>query len=451
MSMRVDLRRAAAERVTRLRAHMSEPLFSSAYHLMANTVLTAGLGLGFWAAAAHLFATSEVGRDAVLISALATLSSICQLNLVDALVRFLPGMDPGKRIRTITAAYGASALAAAVGGTAFVLVAPLATRQLGFLSDDPVLAPAFVVSLVFWGAFVIQDAVLTSLRRARWVPIENSAFGLAKLALLPALLAAGSSNGVFLAWVAPVIAIVVVINFMLFKRVLAPEARSSPPAPVSSARLRRAMLARFLVQDYAGFVLVQVPDTLLPLVVLSQLGGRASAYFAIPFALISAFDVLFYSVTMSLTVEAARDESRTVELARSVMRRFLSLQVPAAGLIVLLAPILLLPFGPAYVQYGAAPLRLLACASVFRTFGYMFVALARLRLRGMEILVAQAALAVISVGVALLLVRPLGLPGVALGWMIANAAVALGTVPRLWHFLRRRPAPPAVAPGESDA
>jgi O-antigen/teichoic acid export membrane protein len=127
--------------LTRWRAHRSEPLFSAAYNLMATTILTALLGIGFWAAAARLYPASEVGRDAVLISALMTLSSVCQLNLVDALVRFLPGVHMKRRARTIGTAYLASAIVAAVGGTAFVLIAPLASRQLRFLSSDRRLQP----------------------------------------------------------------------------------------------------------------------------------------------------------------------------------------------------------------------------------------------------------------------------------------------------------------------
>jgi O-antigen/teichoic acid export membrane protein len=171
--------------------------------------------------------------------------------------------------------------------------------------------------------------------------------------------------------------------------------------------------------------------------VISYLGSRASAYFAIPLSLIGALDVLFYSATMSLTVEAAHDESRIAELAGKVARRFLAFQVPAAALVALAAPVILLPFGPAYVHHGASSLRLLACASIFRTFGYLFNALARLHVRGTAIMLAQGGLASVSVTLAFVFVHPLGLPGVALAWLIANVAVAVG--PSLWRFLRSPP------------
>jgi O-antigen/teichoic acid export membrane protein len=433
-----DPRRRLGRVLIRWRAHTSEPLFSGAYNLMVTTLVTAVLGIGFWAGAARLYPASVVGRDAVLIAMMMTLSSACQLNLVDAFVRFLPVVAPRRRPATIAAGYAASAVAATVAGIAFVLVAPLASRPLRFLSRDPALAASFVAALVLWGIFVIQDGVLTSLRRTRWLPIENSAFSLAKIALVPALVAVGSGHGVFLAWVAPTAVIVAVVNWLLFTRVLRPAlgAHDVAPAPITLARSR---LARFLAQDYAGYLLTQAPYTVLPLVVISHLGSRANAYFAIPLSLVGALDVLFYSVTTSLTVEAAHDASRTAELARTIVRRFLAVQVPLAAMVALCAPLILLPFGSAYASHGATALRLLACASVFRTFGYLFNGLSRLHVRGTAIMLAQGGLASISVVLAFLLVHPLGLAGVALAWLIANFVVAVGAAPSLWRYLRSEP------------
>ena len=64
---RVYLRRRLSDTHARFRVHASEPLFSAAYNLMASTLVTSVLGIGFWAAAARLYPASEVGRDSVLI------------------------------------------------------------------------------------------------------------------------------------------------------------------------------------------------------------------------------------------------------------------------------------------------------------------------------------------------------------------------------------------------
>ena len=77
--------------------HISEPLYRSAYSLMVNTALNAIRGLGFWIVAARLFPPEEVGRDSVLVATMVTLSSIRQLNLGNAIPRFLPQVrDPAR-------------------------------------------------------------------------------------------------------------------------------------------------------------------------------------------------------------------------------------------------------------------------------------------------------------------------------------------------------------------
>lgn len=432
---------------SRIGAHLREPLFRGAYSLMAGTALTALLGVVFWAIAARSAPAAEVGRDAALISSLITLSAICQLNLVDALVRFLPGVRRARRGRAILAAYGASAAAGLVGGVAFVLVAPAVSDQLGFVGEDHLLAAGFVASMVLWGVFVLQDSALTALRRATWVPVENGLFAVAKIALLPGLVAAGSTHAVFLAWMLPALLVVPVINSLLFARVLGPARRAAPEEATPRSIAGRD-LVRFMAQDYGGFVLGQAAVTLVPLIVVAQLGDVASAHFYMPFMLIVAFDLLFYNVTTSMTVEGAHDEARTPLLAGTVVRRFLTILVPVALTIAAAAPLLLIPFGQRYADEGAGALRLLALASIARAIVCLYVAIARLQGRGRAILAAQGTVFAVVVALALALAGPLGLPGIGLAWLAGNALVAVVVAPGLVALLRNGGAP-APRPGHT--
>jgi len=423
-------------RLRALRAHLAEPLFSGAYSLMASTASTALLGLVFWAVAARLYSSAAVGRDALLIVSLTTLSSICQLNLFDSIVRFLPAVAPSRRALRIAMGYGVSALASVLGGTAFVLVAPHVSRQLRFLSARPGLAIVYVVSVAFWTVFALEDAVLTTLRRPHWLPFENVSFSAAKIVLLPAMLALGAGDGIYLGWVAPLVAIVPVVNVLLYRRVLAPEARAPLAEPLPTIDRNRRRLLRFLAADYGGYVFSLAPATLLPLVVVAHLGDSANAYFSVPMTLVFAFDLLFLGVTTSLIATAARTIERTRALTRIVTHRFLALLVPTAGLVALIAPLLLVPFGSAYSHHGTAVLRLLIAASPARAVIVLFGALSRLRTRGRPILLTQAATFAVSLGLAVAFVGPLGIAGVALAWLIANGAVAVAVLPLLVRSLR---------------
>ena len=58
--------------------------------LMTATIAANGLGLVFWAVAAHLQPPAIVGRASAAIAALTLLAMIAQLNLTNVFVRLLP-------------------------------------------------------------------------------------------------------------------------------------------------------------------------------------------------------------------------------------------------------------------------------------------------------------------------------------------------------------------------
>ena len=72
-------------------------MLRGAYSLLANTALTSVLGMGFWMAAARLYSSVDVGRDTVLISVMIEISTMCQLNMGNGIVRFLPDFGQAQR------------------------------------------------------------------------------------------------------------------------------------------------------------------------------------------------------------------------------------------------------------------------------------------------------------------------------------------------------------------
>jgi O-antigen/teichoic acid export membrane protein len=419
----------------RLRALSTDPLLRSAYSLMANTVVTSALGFGFWIVAARLYPARVVGRDGALIAGLVELSAICQLNLSNAVIRFLPRMR-ANAARALRASYLLSAAGALLIGTAFVVVAPLISDDLRVVMRPTSIAAVYVISLVVWGVFTLEDAALTALRRSYWVPVENGVYGVLKLAALPLLLVFGADHGVFLAWVIPVALLVVPVNLLLFGRLLPAHARSEAAADSTVMALGRRRLVGFVAQDYGGTVLARASTTVLPLLVVALLGATENAYFYVPFTIAVAFDMLFYGVGTSLTVEGAFAEHRLRALASLVVRRFTVVLIPGALFIALAAPLILAPFGPDYVRDGTSVLRLLAIASLFRGAITFYEAVARVRGQGRSILVCELAMmAMLLVGAATL-AGPLGLVGVALAWLAASTIVAAAIAPSLVRLLR---------------
>jgi O-antigen/teichoic acid export membrane protein len=421
---------ATAEKPTAATHH----LLRSAYSLIANTAITSALGMGFWVAAARLYPHATIGRDTVLISTMIELSTLCQLNMGNGIVRFLPDFG-SHSARALGAAYGLTSALALVVGVAFVFAAPDISHQLAYVGDGATLAASFVAGLVLWGLFSLQDAALTATRRAPWVPVENGVFGILKLAALPIFLAVGALNGVFLAWILPMALLLIPVNLLVFGRAI-PSHTIGGAHESSVARIGSRQVARFLAQDYLAAVFTQATLTVLPLLVIAILGAQASAYFAMPFTIVLAFDTLAYGACTSLVVEATLQHEHLRALSRVFIRRVVTLLMPAAALLALAAPLVMLPFGYAYAQHGAGVLRLLLCASLLRVVIALFSAIARAQSRGLRLALVELSLLVLVLGAAVSLARSDGIEGVAAAWLGANAIICLAVTPLLVRFLR---------------
>lgn len=424
-------------RSSRRSAFPSDPLLRSAYSLILNVVLTSGLGVLFWVVAARMFPAAEVGRDSALLSAMLLLSAVCQLNLSSGLLRFLPiiKLNP---VKAVLSSYGLAGIASALGATAFVLIAPRVSASYQFLSHDPPLAIMYVAGTTSWGVFTLQDSVLTAMRRTHWVPLENGLFGVLKIVALPLLLAAGSLHAVFVAWVIPMAMLVVPVNYAIFKRFM--PARAAAEGQLSPLeRFGWWGLMRFLAADSVATIFIQAGSSLVPVLVVAILGSSLGAYFYVPFTIVTAFDSLFLSVTVSMTVEASRANDRLTELARTTVRRFGGLL--GAGVVVLIAGagLILLPYGPGYAHAGAPVLRLLAAASVFRAVSNLYSAICRVKGRAGRVLALQAALFVMTTGLTLVLASHRGLTGVGIAWLCANGIVSCAVAPSFFRALRHGP------------
>ena len=411
---------------------MSDPLLRSAYSLAASSALTSTLGMAFWILAARIYDSDDVGRASALIAAMVQLSAIAQLNMSMALVRFLPGRPVPSRI--VASAYALSSVAAAALGAGFVLLAPHTSDDFAFLTDDPVAGMGFVVAVVLWGIFALQDAALTAMRRAPWVLVENGIFGVLKLIGLPVLFVLGSSKGPFIAWVVPMCLLLVPVNWLLFRRILVGERPAADDAAAQPFGRRR--LVRFLALDYAATVFIQTSLTILPLLVVAILGSTANAHFYIPFTIALALDGLFWSMSASLVAEGALAPRRVSSLVRLLVRRVAFLVVPLVALLVLAAPFVMAPFGPEYVRESTNVLRVLLVASLFRAMILLAAAIWRLEGRGGRIAALDGFTLLGLLCGAIPLAHAFGVIGVAVAWLGSAVVVGVAVLPMILHHVR---------------
>ena len=169
-----------------------------------------------------------------------------------------------------------------------------------------------------WTIFVLQDSVLAGIRQAGWVPIENGVFSVAKIILLVPLAQVAPTIGVFLAWTAPLLALIVPVNLLLFGRLIprhVHETRDRPPGRPAGR------IAGYVAADYLAYMMWAATIGALPIIVLSVAGAEANAHFFVAWSIAYALYLVSSGMSMSLLAEASLDPRRLADHARRTAMR----------------------------------------------------------------------------------------------------------------------------------
>jgi O-antigen/teichoic acid export membrane protein len=414
------------------------PLLRNAYALMASSALTAVLGVGYWLLAARRYPAEDVGRGSAAISAMTLLSTVAVLNVPGTLTRYLPraGRRAGK---LVTSAYLLSGTIAGLASLVFLLGVGIWAPGFGFLRSDAATAAWFCAATVAWCLFTLQDCVLTGLRQAVWVPVENVAFGAAKLGLLLAFATAAPGAGVFASWTIPMAAMLVPTNLLIFRALIPRSDRAGPPGDPPPIRYRE--VGAFLAGDSAGTMAGFATVAFLPVLVVGRFGPAVNAYFYVAWTISVVLNLLAVNMAMSLTVEGSRNAAELATHLRLAVQRLSRLLLPAVACGLVLAPRVLAMFGAPYAEAGTALLRLMLLAAVPKAVLELFLGALRAQGRPRPIALAQGVQAALFLVLALALLGRAGIAGIGWAYLLSNAVVAVALLPRLAALLRARPGP----------
>lgn len=437
-------------------------LFAQGYVLVANQLLSAALGLVYWAVAARLFAPPEIGLASSTISGIMLLGMVSELGIKAALTRYTAQVGASFR-GFVIACYSLNVLAG-VAVWAVLSISGLITYMIPHIGENrlPLLA-AIVISTLFY----VQDGVLAAWRKTWIVLIEGLLYNLVKLVLLLALARFGANDPIVLSWFAPMPFFLAAVSLIVFNRSLHQRAIDSHDRE-SAADYRE--LVSVVGYDYIGGLLNEASIRLLPLIVFNDLGGAAAAFFFQAWLIANTIRLASGSLTTSFTVVVAASPQTLARNGRRALVHLLLLVVAAVAGLILTAPFLLSILGKAYIENSVGILRLLALSSIPMAVNLWFIAYARLRGWGRSIMINYAIQGIVTVAATLLLAPHFGLEGVGFGCILGQLAAMLQTVGALrevfdagptsssgfsnasqllrqvdWRFLTERPWPARAA------
>ncbi|WP_214412189.1 lipopolysaccharide biosynthesis protein [Sphaerisporangium fuscum] len=404
----------------RLLTDLRNPLFLNGYALMANTGITAVLGMGYWLLAARLYSPADFGRSQALITAMRLFAGLTALGLTGALARFIPvaGRRTGEFIRR---GYLIATLTAVVAAAGFLLTLPVWGENYSTLAG---LGPGlfFLASVAIWSVFTLQDVALAGMRKAVWVPVNSLCFGLVKMGLLVAVAGALPDDGIYVSWIVPTAVALIPISIFIFG-VLVP--RHARQAPTGSRPPRLREIGRFLAGDYPGAFSVLAIVYFLPVYVASKVSGEMFGYFSMPQTLGAMIELLAINMATSLTVEGSSDRTRLAANCRQALRRAYLIIGPVVAVTILAAPPILSVFGPAFAEHGTPLLRLMALAVLPRVLIEIYLSALRARSQARTLALVQIGLAVLVLSSSVILLPITGITAVGYGLLFSETLVAL--------------------------
>ncbi|MGA5067882.1 lipopolysaccharide biosynthesis protein [Streptomyces exfoliatus] len=407
-------------------------LFRNAYALMLSTGVSAALGLGFWLVAARYYTEEAVGQGSAAIAAQRMLASLTATTLTGAVVRYVPraGRATGPLVVRL---YLVSTLVVGVACGVFLLTldwwgpsyAPLGTLSAGIF---------FTAASIGWALLTLQDAVLTGLRRAIWVPVGNAVFSLGKLVLLVVLAVGLPVLGVFVSWAAAIALSVVPVGWLVFRRLIPRQEQADRDREPPSLR----EIGRFLAGDSVGSVFSLLMISLLPMMVAVRFDAAHNAFFYTAYTVGGTMEFMAINMASSLTAHASHSPGSLAEGVRGALRRMVLLLVPVVLFLVVLAPLLLAPFGAEYAENGTTVLRLLAAAALPRVAVELYIGVLRVQGRTGMLAALQGAMCVLVLGSAAFLLGPLGIAGAGYAVLGGMTVMAVVCVPGLRAALKGR-------------
>jgi O-antigen/teichoic acid export membrane protein len=411
-------------------------LIRNAAALMLSSGGTSILGIAFWTTAAHLSTAGNVGRASAEITAMIFLANIAQLSFGSIFYRFLPVMSTGT-LRFVTRAYALCA------GVAFIAAIVYLAAGFGksIIPSSLGSRVLFVVVVVLWTIFVLQDTALTGLRETRWVPVENILFALAKLALLPAFLVVTTQQGLFLAWSVPVVGAVGGVTWFLFRKKipaheLLPGSTEKPPTIREMISLASAQYATSLLSVFTPSIVV--------LILIRRLGPVDEAYFYVPALITSGAGLLVWNLVTSFLVEGASNPKELRAHANVTIRATIAIVVPIVLFGAIWAPEILRIFGANYATHGTTLLRMLLFSLPGTAITAFYYSLAWLDRRLWWLAVRELASAIVYFSILLALISRIGILAAGIASLVSNGLQGLFFLPISMKRYRSIPRSDAV-------
>ena len=401
-------------------------LLVNSMYLMLGTVSVALFGFIFWVIVTRSYPSETVGMTATLLSVSGLISMLGLVGFDTTFVRFLPH---SKAMRDDDMSTGIVLVATMSGllSLAFVLTLPITSPSLTFVNHNAMYVGAFVFFTVVTSLNTLTNSIFLAFKSARDIFIINLLFSALKVAL-PLLIAKGSAMTIFV-----LVGISQLAGLILSLLILRAQLGYSFKFRLHLDFLR--YVKKYSSSVYISSILNLLPPTLLPLIIVHQVGAANAAYYYIAFTIATTLYTICYASMQSAFAEGSHNQSEMKVHIRKAVHLIGVLLIPAILIIVIFGGFILRIFGGEYSIEGRSLLQLFAISALgvaaYSTMGTIFKVTQHLR----GVVIMNIVYAALILGISYFLIPHYGVIAIGWAWLLGNVASAfVGFI-----FLKTRP------------
>lgn len=392
-----------------------QPLFYNAGFILGLNVFPGLAGIAFWAIASHLYTPTELGMASAVLSAAALISSVASLGIPTGVIRFLSdAVQPG---RFLNAAYSFVFLSALLVGAIYLMGISVWSPSLVVLREQFLYSAAFTGFVVVVALGTVVNDTFVAYRRAHFAMLYVLISNCARLALIFAgshLGAAGIVGAVIVAF-----SLALGVGWLVF---LPRVQRDYRVGFVWDTTILRTLVP-YSLGNYVAGLLAEMPQTVLPIMVLEILGAHASGYAYIALMMGAAITSPGLALSSSAFAEGANAPERSRVVLTHAARVAVFVTSAVALVILVGAPLILQLFGAAYSRESTGLLRWMAIASVPMVVNELYFTWLRLRKSASRLILISGSIAVLSLVGAYFLMPQIGIAATGVGALLANCLI----------------------------
>lgn len=394
-----------------LKKHFKNSLYSNSILIIVNSIIVTLTGFIFWAIATKFISSNDIGIATTSISFSTLIIIISIFGMDVGLMRYFPEYNNKEELyNTIII----TSLVISLILSIITLIILYNTPSESSIVQQKGFVLLFIIYVIVGLIYTFQNALFIIIRRGDLLIFQN----IILLSRIP-LLAITSFLGVT--------GILISINFAYIISIIFGFYVLNKYNVRIGLKFNKKLLAnifKYSFSNYLGSILSYIPVSIIPIMVISILGAKESAYFYIAYSIAGILFMIPTAISTSLFVEG----SHNIPMKDNIIKSFifiLCILIPGVVFTYTFGDKLLLLFSKEYSINAVGLLRLLAISSLFSVIPQIYLSINKVNKNTNIITILNLSITALIVGLSYILLVSDGLNGLGIAWVISYVIISI--------------------------